>query len=565
MNQAEDSYDLESVKLPYLSGISLKLLVALVEGSLKGLLVNKLFRDAGIQKLREIEVDEPPTYYPLHPITSDDGLPELSGEAWNHIAESARADLPWASVKDFAQAYRSGASTPLSVAENVLAAVETSNAATPPLRAVIATNREDLLKQATASAERLKAGKPLSILEGVPVAVKDELDLLPYPTKVGTKFLGLKPCTEDATIVARLRSAGALLVGKTNMHEIGIGVTGLNPHHGVPRNPYNAGHYTGGSSSGSASAVAAGLCPFAVGADGGGSIRIPSALCGLVGLKSTFGRMSEAGAAVLVWSVAHNGALANNAADAALAYAIMAGKDPKDEMTLHQPTPTLAGWSQADLKGVKLGVFRPWFEHATEEVVSACDEMLKAFCDLGAKLIKIVIPGLDAGRVAHLVTIASEMSQALAKYHAEHHKDYGLDVRLNLALAREFTARDLLQAQRVRTQMIANFNAALDKVDFIVTPATGIVSPKIPAKALPSGESDLTTATEIMRFAAPANLTGLPAISFPAGYSKKGLPIGMQAIGRAWEEHRLLHLAHLSESVVDKRPPQTFYDVLNSR
>ena len=170
---------------------------------------------------------------------------------------------------------------------------------------MIAVNRDDVMKQAREATQRIKAGKPLSIFDGVPVAVKDELDMVPYPTTVGTSFLGKSPAKEDATVVARMRAAGALLVGKTNMHEIGINVTGLNPHHGTTRNPYNTDHFTGGSSSGSATAVAAGLVPVAIGADGGGSIRIPASFCGVFGLKPTFGRVSEHGAAPLCWSVAH--------------------------------------------------------------------------------------------------------------------------------------------------------------------------------------------------------------------------------------------------------------------
>jgi Asp-tRNA(Asn)/Glu-tRNA(Gln) amidotransferase A subunit family amidase len=177
-----------------------------------------------------------------------------------------------------------------------LDAIAASDAANPPLRAYIAVNREDVLQQAAAATKRFSTGAPLSILDGIPVAVKDELDMVPYPTTAGTAFLGRHPASSDATVVARLRAAGALLIGKANMHEIGMGVTGLNPIYGTPRNPYATHCHTGGSSSGSAAAVAAGLCPLALAADGGGSIRIPAALCGVVGLKPTYGRVSEHGA-----------------------------------------------------------------------------------------------------------------------------------------------------------------------------------------------------------------------------------------------------------------------------
>jgi Asp-tRNA(Asn)/Glu-tRNA(Gln) amidotransferase A subunit family amidase len=546
-----------------LAGLPLRLFVALIEGPLRGLLIPKLFRDAGITRLREQKIDEAPTLYPMHfegtlaqeaccvPEQELPGPPAENGPGFR-----------FASVHDYARAYREGTSTPEEVACRVLDAIEASNAADPPLRAITAVDREDVLQQAQASAERIRNGRPLSVFDGVPVAVKDELDMVPYPTTVGTGFLGTFAAEEDATIVARLRAGGALLIGKANMHEIGIGVTGLNPHHGTVRNPYGPGHFTGGSASGPAAAVAAGLCPMALGADGGGSIRIPSSFCGVVGLKSTFGRVSEFGAAPLAWSVAHLGPLAATATDAALAYGLIAGPDPRDPISLHQPVPTLEGWDRPDLSGLTLGVYRPWFQHASADVVAACEGLLQELERGGATVREVAIPELENGRVAHVITIAAEMAQALSWSYADHRREHGLDVRINLALARAFTARDYIQAQRVRTRMIGHFNRVLEQVDAIVTPSTGLTAPAIPQAALPDGESDLSTLTEIMRFATPANLTGLPAISFPAGYDGAGLPIGMQAISRAWQEPTLLRLALAAERAVERHAPEVYYEIL---
>ena len=348
------------------------------------------------------------------------------------------------------------------------------------------------------------------------------------------------------------------------MHEIGIGVTGLNLHHGTPRNPYNPNHHTGGSSSGSAAAVAAGFCPVAISADGGGSIRIPSSFCGLVGLKPTFGRVSEFGAAPLCWSVAHLGAITASTTDAALAYAVLSGPDPQDPLSLHQPTPTLSGWADLDLSKLTLGIYPPWFRHADEETVFACEALLKQFERMGAKVREITLANLEAGRIAHSITIAGEMVQALEEAYRNHHRKFGPDVRINLALARQFTARDYIKAQQVRTGMMNSFNRALEAVDAILTPSTGVPAPAIAKSALVSGESDLTTLIEIMRFATPANLTGLPAISFPAGYTATGLPVGMQAVSRAWQEPMLLRLALAAEQVVERKPPQVHFEILNS-
>lgn len=557
------AYDLKSVKLPYLSGFTLKAFVALLEGPLGGLLIPSLLQSAGVTHLRSLHFDEAPTNFPIHyvgtPAPADARI--AVAEDWSH-SPSLRPGFRFASAMDYVAAYRSGAISPEEVAQQVLAAIESSNAADPPLRAIIHVIPEELLRLARESAQRYREGRPHGPLDGVPVAVKDEVDMLPYPTTVGTAFLGQTPVIEDATVVARFRAAGALLIGKANMHEIGIGVTGLNPHHGTARNPYNPAHYTGGSSSGAAAAVAAGLCPIAIGADGGGSIRIPSAFCGVVGLKPTYGRVSEFGAAPLDWSIAHIGPLAASVADAALGYALMAGPDAKDANSLLQPAPTLEGWHQPGLQNLRIGVFWPWFRHATAEVVTACEALLKQFEGFGAQLREVVIPDLEAARVAHVITIATEMAQAMDRFHAEHHRQHGLDVRTNLTLARAFTSMDYVKAQRVRTRLIAHFRKAFETVDVIVTPTTGLAAPAIPASALPAGDSDLSTLTEIMRFATPANLTGLPAISFPAGYTPRGLPVGMQAIGRAWDEVTLLRLALAAENLVERQLPKVHFRLL---
>jgi Asp-tRNA(Asn)/Glu-tRNA(Gln) amidotransferase A subunit family amidase len=556
-------YDLKSAKMPYLAGGLLSLFVSLVESPLGGLLIPSLLHSAGVDWLRQQVIDEAPTPQPIH----FSGLPAKENAAVpkNELPKSSAVEargFHFTTVFDYANAYRDGTTTPEEVAQKLLKAIEASNASNPPLRAIIAVDHDDVMKQAHEATQRIKAGKPLSIFDGVPVTVKDELDMVPYPTTVGTSFLGKSPAKEDATVVARMRSAGALLVGKANMHEIGINVTGLNPRHGTTRNPYNTGHFTGGSSSGSATAIAAGLVPVALGADGGGSIRIPASFCGIFGLKPTYGRVSEHGAAPLDWSIAHIGPLAGTATDMTLAYAVMAGPDLCDPNSLHQPLPTLENWDQLNLRGVKLGVYKPWFQHADPEVVEACNTMLNRFKDMGAEIREVVIPDLELNRVAQAVTILTEMAQAMSYTYADHRRDHALDVRLNLALGRAFTSCDYVLAQRARTRIINNFKRVLEQVDMILTPTTGIAAPPIPKDALPDGNSDLSTTIEIMRFVTAGNMTGLPAVSFPAGYTTKGLPVGMQAIGRAWEENMLLQLAVNAEQAVERKKPQVHYKIL---
>ncbi len=569
MDDPHPNYDLRSLKAPRAAGKLLRAFVALVENpATGGLLADKLLTDAGVTAFRSLPVAGPPD--PVPP-AFDQASPPASAEAYAEPdLEALAEDLPELpaggfrpeTAVDIARAYREGKTDPVKVAERCLDIVRQSEQREPAMRLLIAQRQDDLMQQAEASAERFRRGEPRGPLDGVPVAVKDELDQVPYPTTVGTRFLGTEPASADAEAVARLRATGALLLGKANMHEIGLGVTGLNPHHGSARNPYDPARATGGSSSGSAAAVAAGLCPIAVGADGGGSVRIPAALCGVVGLKATFGRVSEHGAAELCWSVAHVGPIGATVADVALGYAVMAGPDPKDPNTLRQPEPDFDEVAQQDLSGLRLGYYRPWFEHAEPTVVSACEKLVGKLTEAGAELRDIAIPELGVLRTAHLITIISEMATAHLQHHARHRQAYALDTRLNLALARKLQAYDYVHAQRHRARLCRHFARAFAEVDAIVTPATGRTAPPLPLDALQSGESNLAVTDAIMRFSPAANLVGFPAIAVPAGYDELGLPVGLQIMGRPWQERVLLRIAAVAEQQVTRRPPKAHYRYL---
>ena len=543
------AYDVRHASVPKLSGSLLRLIVNLAESPLsRWAVLPGMLKGFGIQSLRALDLTEPPTALPVHPPADPISLASAVGGAASSPSNIAR----------FANAYRGGHATPEQVAARFLQAVARLDSGPKPLRAFIAIDPDDLIMQARASTARHRAGLPLSIFDGVPVAVKDELSQIPYPTTVGTSFLGDEPAHVDGTVVSRLRTAGALLVGKTNMHEVGIGVTGNNPHHGVARNPYHLAHHTGGSSSGSAAAVAAGLCAVAVGADGGGSIRIPAALCGVVGLKPTFGRISTHGAFSLCQSVGHIGPLAATVEDATLLYELIAGPDSADPITLNQPQRHSA--RPLDLESLRIGVYWDWFRDAETPVVDLCQSIL-ATLKLRAELIPIEIPELEAMRVAHAAGITTEMSRALQK-HLQHGRDrFGHDARLSLAMAQSLTDADYERSQRMRTRAIAHFMTILDNVDFIVTPATARTAPPIPESKLPSGIVDLALLGDLMRFATPANLTGLPAISIPIGYDR-GLPVGIQFMAKPWQEHVLLGLAQSIEPLVEHKPPAVHVNLL---
>ncbi|NJN45678.1 MAG: amidase [Candidatus Competibacteraceae bacterium] len=562
------NYDLKSVHVPRLAGGKLRWVTRLLENPLtRPLLLGQLLRTGGIEKLRSLVVEDEPSFQPYLfwdtpvPKLEISSVPTLVGTVESHHENPSG----FACVLDYGRAYEAGSTTPEQVAQRALAAISASETAALPLRMFIACQGDVVMAQAQASAQRWQAGKPLGPFDGVPVAIKDEFDLLPYGSTLGSSFLGRNPPHEEATVVKRLRDAGAVLLGKTNMHELGIGVTGLNPHYGAVRNPYQPAHCAGGSSSGSAAAVASGVCSVAIGTDGGGSIRIPAAFCGMVGLKPTYGRISGFGSPTQACSVVQPGPIGATVRDVALAYAVIAGPDACDRKTLVQPPVSLRGLASPDLNGLTLGVYRAWFRHADSAVVDRCQALLDAFVKQGAQLREIDIPELDIGRIAHAITILAELGSALEPYYDLHRREISWETRIHLVLARALTARDYLQAQRIRTRMTAHFYRAMQQVDMIVTPTTACTAPQIRADALPEGESDIGLMTDIMRFVVPANFAGLPAISFPAGYDALGLPIGFHAIGRPWEEHHLLRLASVAEQLVERRPAQAHYDLLQNQ
>ena len=560
------AYELQSVNLPTLTGNALRLFVKALETTWSGNMVAPgLLKQAGFETLRQYEAQTAPLFLPLQEYkpqnrrsTSDWALEKIAATPLKRGGDQFRPRT----IHDYNMAYRTGMSTPTAVLDQVLAMIARAESKPTKLNTVTQIDEPAARRAAEASRQRWRNGKPLSVMDGVPFTAKEEFDIEGYKTTVGTSFMGDSPATTTATCVQRLLDAGALLVGKTNMHEIGIGVTGFNPHHGTPRNPYNLNHHTGGSSSGAGAAVAAGLGPIAIGADGGGSIRIPAALCGVAGLKPTFGRVSEFGAAPLCWSVAHIGPLGATVDDVAIAYALMAGRDPLDPNTAFQPKDVGGAYLNGSAKGFRVGIYKPFFEHATDDIVAKCYESLETLKEAGAEVVEIEIPNLEEIRIAHMVTIASEMRSSMGLQLDRDPSVFGLDVRANLALTQHFGPDDYVRSQRIRAEAIVSLLEIFKKCDVIASPATAITAPPIPSKAEGSGISNLTELTEIMRYAPLANLTGIPGLSVPVGYDRSLLPIGLQLMGPWWQEHELLRLGRIVEAKAMRIAPNSYYDPL---
>lgn len=574
------AYDLMHPRAPRLSGALLEAVAALLERPTLGKAAAKsLLKSAGVERFRHLHVPEPPR---MHPIASAAQLTVGREPSETELSDAlAPGDGPgfrFPSVRAYARAYREGRTTPMQVAEQVVHTLMVQDRGDPPLYLFVRWNEAEIRKQAEESTRRYREGNPRSILEGVPVPIKDELDVAGFPTSLGTSFLTTKRTQQDATVVSRLREAGAIILGKANMHEIGIGVTGLNPNYGTPINPYAPWRYPGGSSSGSAAAVALGLSPVAVGADGGGSIRIPAAFCGVAGLKPTFARVSTRGAGPLVWSVGHVGALGSSVADLALLYAAMAGPDERDPWTLQQPPLGLDRLPES-VEGVRLGIYTPWFEDASDDILEVARTAVHRLSEAGAQIIEIDIPELENLRVAHLITIVTEQMATMERHYKDHRTDFGIETRANLALARRLTVSDYLKAQQIRERGLRQWRKVFASVDAVVTPTTAILPPRVPEDRLLSGVSDLQGLSEIMRYVTPPNLLGFPAISVPAGFvtahsrhflhtqqekDHEGkvyseVPVGIQFIAPHWEEARLLRLGQAVEATVERPRPRVYF------
>jgi len=423
----------------------------------------------------------------------------------------------------------------------------------PVLNAYITVDAEGALKAARAAQRQIAAGKYLGPLHGIPVSLKDLFDAKGLRTTAGSKIFADRIADRDAPSVARLRAAGAVIVGKTNLHEFAFGSTTQNPHYGGTRNPYDLSRIPGGSSGGSAAAVAADLCMASTGTDTGGSIRTPSALCGTVGLKPTYGRVSLRGIVPLAWSLDHAGPIAKCVRDAALLLGVMAGHDPLDPTSAEAKVPAFARSLEGGVKGLRIGLDPSFcFNAVDEEIAQAVKDALKLFEQMGARVHEVKIPSIELAVIAESVIITAEA----ACFHEPHLRsragDYGPDVRALLEGGSAFSAVHYLKAQRLRRVLQEEFARAFEKMDLFALPAAPVTAPRIgeASVSIAGTPSDLETA--LLRFACPGNLTGLPAISIPCGLDRQGLPMGLQLIGKAFDEATVLRAARAFE---DARGP----------
>ena len=426
--------------------------------------------------------------------------------------------------------YKSGKVTPLQVAEYLMPLVQRDSKPPGEYSVSFLQLREDLiLEAARASTKRYGAGTPLSVLDGVPLTVKDEVDLSGYRKCYGSKIDFTDPDDRTAWCVLKWHEAGALIIGKTNMHEMGLDTTNNNITFGTPLNPHNQSYYTGGSSGGSACAVAQGICPIALGVDGGGSIRLPASFCGIYGLKPTHGRISDRAVNENWNSVAVTGPIASSMDDLELGYRIMAIPDPESRASSSFPS-TLVRAPAASSSKRCLGVCKSWIDRADPDVRQMYDQAVSYLTkQQGYDVVNIEIPFLPQGQKAHALSILSESRSRLSKEQLSK-LTYHNQLLLNVA-GSHATAQDFLFAQRLRSLLMSHVRWLWEQHPgmLILTPTTACAGWKIAQSSDLSspGFSDGDMSLRAMEYVWFANFVGAPSISVPIGYTDGDVPVGL--------------------------------------
>ncbi|MEE6177705.1 amidase [Mycobacterium sp. 050134] len=444
-----------------------------------------------------------------------------------------------------AQEIRAKALSPVELTESVLARIAAVN---PQINAFSNVTVELAARAATRAEREIAAGRYCGPLHGIPVGVKEIYDMAGVPSTSSSRVRADHIPDEDSVVVANLREAGAVVVGRTHSDEFALGVVTPQTH-----NPWRPDRIAGGSSGGSAAAVAVGACVLGLGSDTAGSIRIPAALCGTVGLKPTYGRVSLTGITPLAFSLDHAGPLTRTVEDAALAMNVMAGYDPRDPGSVDVGVPDFSACLGREVAGMTAGVPVNFFtEHVDSEVRIAVEAACARLAALGMRLREARLPMADEvmpTQFGIMLPEAASYHEQMLREHGDHYTD---DVRQALRAGGSVSATDYLRAQRKRVLIRQQWRELFDDIDVLIVPTVPVVAMDAgkPEASWPDGVIEGPVEAYI-RFCAPGNLTGLPALSVPCGFNRAGLPIGLQVVGRPFDEATVLGVGHAYQSAVD--------------
>jgi len=447
------------------------------------------------------------------------------------------------SLVEAAQRVADGAVSPVELTAACLERIAGIDAQVNAFITVTADTAVDDARVAERERVRGEAAGPLA---GVPIALKDLFDTAGVRTTAGSSFFAERVPERDARVVQKLRAAGAVLLGKLNMHEWALGVTNDNPHYGACHNPWALDRISGGSSGGSAAALAAGMCFGSLGSDTGGSIRIPASLCGVVGLKPTYGRVSLRGVVPLSWSLDHAGPMARRVADVALLLDVIAGPDRADPGSADVAVDEYGARLEDGISGWRIGVIADeWLGDIEPDVRALVREAVDVLASAGAQIDVLAAPELpDAARLNGLMTTADAATFHRERMESAPH-EFGSDVLARLRRGAGYGATDYADARRQQTILRRTFSSWFVEhggmFDAVVLPTTPCTAPRI------AGLDAVATAPVLTRLTAPFNFTGLPAMSVPCGLTAEGLPVGLQIVGAPWSERRVLRVGRAYE------------------
>jgi Asp-tRNA(Asn)/Glu-tRNA(Gln) amidotransferase A subunit family amidase len=589
------AYNLIDVTAPAMTGRVLTMFAYLAARTPLGpIVIRHLLNQNGIQLLRQLSASSVlkevahPTYFPMtrlshvdheyHCRMAEEFNPKIlrEGIPWNSSIDDGGQ---YRSILDYHQLYQSRRAKPSQVMDQVLQGLETLQ----HLRMMRSVHTDQVRQQALESDARWEAGQALSLFDGVPVAFKDMMLVQGHDICSGSAYCHF--ATRDDALVAKFRTAGAIILGTTVMTEGGVTPLGYSLWSDGPFNPYDMDYYCGGSSSGSAVVVASGIVPLAIGFDGGGSVRVPASMSGVMGLAMTYGRIETSSG----WQSTNvkAGPLAATVQDVALSHVFMSGSvntnhffsQLYDGGARGTPPAHLGGgggggeggdsYFDSGMKGLRLGVYWDHFQHSDPEIVQKCNDALHFLIQSGASVQNITIPYLRQIQMSQGIKILSEFATIWDARFYDPNVTLEANTDITLAMGKLVTANEVLAAENIRTyakDLVQNKLFRHLELDAIVSPMLGTKVPKPKAGYRAAGESNTPLVYKVMRFVPLSNFLGLPAMSVPIGYEEEtGLPIGFQLLGDAWQEHKLLRIAEVLEKKVlqRRRPPsQNFVDPL---
>ena len=440
----------------------------------------------------------------------------------------------------------------VSPVELIDASLERIEEINPKLSAYISVYEREAREVAKAAEILIQAGHRLGPLHGIPISLKDNIGMKGLTSTAGSKVLENWIPKEDATVVSKLKGAGANIIGKTNMHEFAWGGTSDNPHYGTVRNAWDTSRFPAGSSGGSGAAVASRTCFGALGTDTGGSIRLPSAVNGIVGIRPTIGRVSNYGVIPLAWSMDTVGPMTRTVEDCAIMFNTLAGHDYRDGGSAQVLVSDYTNDLNKGVKGLRIGVVPGYFfNNVQEPVLKAYKSALAKFEELGAIIEEVDIKNIEGNITAQLVVESCEPSTYHQRYLREQPENYGDDVRLLLELGEMHLATHYIQAQRYRTLLKGEFMEAFKSVDVFICPTLPFTATKVGETVVNINGKEEDMLSAIMQFTGVPSLAGLPSLNVPCGFDHNGLPIGMQIIGKPFDEQMLFRMGHTYQENTD--------------